>query len=65
MGIVAETGRCGGLERSEFDCGLIGEAALPETLEDGLDVAVVVGNAGTCGKSVLSAFDSRNGRTSY
>jgi len=38
MGMVAEVGsRCGGLERSEFDCGSVGDANLPETLEDGLE----------------------------
>ena len=65
MGMVAEVGsRCGGLERSEFDCRSVGDANLPETLDDGLDVVIIVGNKGECGKSVFSTLDNRNGRTS-
>lgn len=61
---MVKAGRCGGLERSEFDCGLIGDAALPETLDGGLDIVVVViGNTGECGKSVSLTFDNRNGCT--
>ena len=60
--MVAEARRCGGLERSEFHCGIIGDATLPEILDDGLDV--VVGNIGECGKPVSSTFDNRNGCTS-
>ena len=60
--MVVEAARCGNLERSKSDCGLVGGANLPETLEDGLDVIVVVGNAGECGKSVSLMSDNCNGR---
>ena len=58
--MVAEAARrCGSLERSKFDCGLVGGSNLP--LDDGLGV-VVVGNTGECRKSVSLMLDSRNGR---
>jgi len=61
MGIVAEAARrCGGLARSELDCGWeVGDPNLPETLDEGLDtVVVVVGNTGECRYSVSSTLDS-------
>ena len=44
MGIVAEAPRrCGGSTRSELDCGWqVGHPILPKTLDEGLDVVVVV-----------------------
>ena len=47
MGIVAEAARrCEGLVSGELDCGWeVGDPNLPQTLNEGLDVVVVVGNA--------------------
>jgi len=53
-----------GFGASEFDCGSVGDANLPETLDNGLDVVVIIGNKGEYGKSVFSTFDNRNGHTS-
>ena len=60
MGIVAEVARiCWGLARGELDCRLeVGDPNLPETLDEGLDVVVVVGNTGECGYSISLTLDS-------
>jgi hypothetical protein len=58
--IVAEVERRGGgLMRSELGCGWeVGDPNLPENLDEGLDVVVVVGNTGEYRYSVSSTLNS-------